>query len=111
MAPVSRYSRAKPSQSSSCTVPTTWSVYREGSPPSRLISAAPWTIDAVAALLSEAPRPYSTPRSTVALNGSVRHELGSPTSTVSMWESKTMWTGPSPIRPITLPRPSTTTSS
>ena len=66
---------------------------------------------AIAALLSEAPRPYMTPFSIVALNGSVRHSERSPVFTTSMCESKTMWTGPSPILPIALPNPSTITSS
>jgi len=52
---------------------------------------------------SQAPRAKSTPSSTLPTKGSHSHSAGSPIPTVSMWLSKRMCLGPSPIWPTMFP--------
>ena len=60
---------------------------------------------------SAAPRPWTNPSRTSPQKGSKVQLAALPTSTVSMWPSKAITRLPLPTRPMTLPRPSTVTSS
>ena len=105
------YCQQRPSQSSSCTVPTTITRYLSFRSPMSFMILAAYTAETVPPSWSETPLPPILVSSSYPSYGSnVQFDLF-PIPTVSMCPSKQIRVFPDPMNPITLPCGSTLTSS
>ena len=105
------YSQQRPSQSSSCTVPTTSTRYLSLRSPKSFIILAPYTADTIPPNWSDTPRPPILVSSSKPSYGSKSQLSRLPIPTVSICPSKAMRVFPVPIYPRIFPIGSTSTSS
>ena len=105
------YSQHNPSQSSSCTVPTTNTRYLSFNKPKSFMIFAPYTADTIPPNWSDTPRPPISVSLSNPSYGSKFQLSRLPIPTVSICPSKAINVLPVPIYPRMLPIGSTSTSS